>query len=156
IAEPDLLKRLRPVNPPLKTVDEYASDMEKVYAEVCAEPYRLRALRRRLAERYRADTDLQQESEWLRGEIRDLRAQRAVLQEERDRLAAEKAVAEQERDRVLAAVRELANALNAREEQVRERNARLAAIYASIMWKLYRGYAALTHSMRQVASELWQ
>jgi glycosyltransferase involved in cell wall biosynthesis len=156
IAEPDLLQQLRPVNPPIKTVDEYADEIEKVYAEVCAEPYRRRALRHRLAEQYRADADLQRESERLRGEICDLRAQRAVLQDERDRLAAEKAVAEQDRDQGLAAVRALEDALHAREEQLREHNARLAAIYASITWKLYRGYATLTHGMRQVASELWQ
>ena len=156
VAEPGLLERLRHVNPPMKTVDEYASDIEEVYAEVCAEPYRIRTLRRRLAEQYRVDTAFQQESERLRGEIRDLHAQRAVIQEERERLAAEKAAAEQERDRALAAVRELENILKAREEQVRERNARLDAIYASATWKLYRGYAALTHSMRQAVNELWR
>lgn len=138
VAEPGLLERLRHVNPPMKTVDEYASDIEEMYAEVCAESYRIRTLRRRLAEQYRVDTALQQESERLRGEIRGLHAQRAVLQEERDRLTAEKAATEQERDRALAAVRELENMLKAQEEQVRERNARLDAIYASMTWKLYR------------------
>jgi glycosyltransferase involved in cell wall biosynthesis len=156
IAEPGLLERLRHVNPPIKTVDEYARDIEEVYAEVCAEPHRIRTLRHRLATQYQAGTALQQESERLRREIRDLHAQRAVILEERDRLSAEKAATEQECDRALTTVRELENILRAREEQVRERNARLDAIYASTTWKLYRRYAALTHSMRQAVTELWR
>ena len=156
LTEPGLLERLRRVNPPIKTVEEYAGDVEEIYAEVCTEPYRIRALRRRLVEQYRADANLQQASERLRGEIRDRHRQRAVLREERDRLAAEKALAEQGRDQARAKVRELQNLLQAREGQVRERDARLAAIYASRTWKLYRGYAALVHALRHGANELWR
>ncbi|MBI3801788.1 MAG: glycosyltransferase [Deltaproteobacteria bacterium] len=156
IAEPGLLERLRHATPPMKKEDEYAREIEELYAEVCAEPYRTRTLRRRLAEQYRADSDRQQESERLRAEIRDFHAQRAVLQEERDCLHIAKVAAEQERDRALAAVRELADTLQMREEQVRARNTRLEAIYASTTWKFYCRYIALTHSMRQVANELWR
>jgi hypothetical protein len=68
----------------------------------------------------------------------------------------EKTVAEQDRDQALATVRGLENALNVREERVQERNVRLEAIYASLTWKLYRGYAILTHALRQRANELWR
>ena len=156
IAEPGLLDRLRAVNVPMKPVDEYAREVEAVYAEIRAEPYRIRALRHRLAEQYRAETDLQLDSERLREESGALRAQRAVMQEEQARLAAEKGVAEQERDRAQTTVRELESRLQTRAEEVKECNARLEAIYASLTWKLYRGYVILAYSLRQVANELWR
>jgi hypothetical protein len=65
-------------------------------------------------------------------------------------------MAGQDRDHAWARVQELQNMLKAREDQVKERSTRLEAIYASRTWKLYRGYAALTHSLRQVANELWR
>jgi hypothetical protein len=156
LVEPDLLDRLRQVNAPIKTVEEYASEIEGVYAEVRAEPYRLRTLRRRLVEQHRVDSNLQQETGRLRGEIHDLRAQRAIVQEERDCVAAERARVEQECDRARAMVRDSENRLKTRVEEVKERNVRLEAIYASTTWKFYRGYAALVHSLRQVANELWR
>jgi hypothetical protein len=153
LAEPGLVERLRPVNLQVKTVDEYARDMEAVYAEVCAEPYRLHALPQRLSVQYQMYLALQQESDRLQTELQELHAQQvAAVREERDRLGAEKALAERERDRALqerdqalATAQELEEILDTREEQLLERNERLEAIYASTTWKLYRGYAALVH-----------
>jgi len=156
IAEPGLLERLRPVNPPMKTVDEYARDIEEVYGEVCAKPYRVRSLRHRLTSQYQVGTVLRQEGERLHTEIHDLHGQHTVAQEEQDHLQVERAAAEQERDRALATVRELETTLKAREEQMKERNAQLDAVYASTTWKLYRGYAALRHSMRRAVADLWR
>jgi hypothetical protein len=142
LAEPGLVERLRSANPQVKTVDEYARDVEAVYAEVCAEPYRLHALPQRLSVQYQMYLALQQESDRLQTELQELRAQ----------LGAEKAQAERERDRALqereqalATAQELEEILDTREEQLLERNERLEAIYASTTWKLYRGYAALVH-----------
>jgi glycosyltransferase involved in cell wall biosynthesis len=145
ITEPGLSEQLREACPQVKTVSEYASDVEKVYAEVCAEPYRVRALRQRLVAQHQAAAALRQEHERLRAVIHDLRAQQTAVQDQRDRLSAEKALAEQERDRALATARELGDLVKTREDQLQERNARLNAIYASTTWKLYRGYAALVY-----------
>ncbi|MBI3301264.1 MAG: glycosyltransferase family 4 protein [Deltaproteobacteria bacterium] len=147
IAEPRLVEQLRDVDPQVKTVEEYAREIEGVYAEVCAGPYRVHSLQQRLAAQYRAYAALQQESERLRAALHELSTQYTAVQHHRDCLRAEKAAAEEERSRALATARELDGILNLREAQLCERNARLEAIYASTTWKLYRGYAALTHAL---------
>jgi predicted secreted protein len=156
ISEPGLVEQLRDVTPQVKTVDEYAKDIEELYTTITAEPYRVQALEQRLGTRYRAYTALQQgfqqETERLHAEIHDLRALCDAVQSQRDRLSAEKTLTEQERDQALqerdhalAAARELGDILDTREDQLLERNARLEAIYTSTTWKLYRGYATVTH-----------
>jgi hypothetical protein len=163
ISELGLIERLRSTDPQVKTVDEYASDIEERYTRITADLYRVQTLEQRLATQYRAYTALQQEfrqeTERLRAEVHQLSTQCDAAQAQRDRLGAEKALAEQERDhafeernralgerdRALTTARELEDILDLREDQLLERNARLEAIYASITWKLYRGYAALAH-----------
>lgn len=156
ISEPGLVERLRSTDPRIKTVDEYASDIEELYSRITTGPYRVQALEQRLDARYRASTTLQQEfqqeTERLRTAIHELRALCDTVQAQRDRLSVEKTLAEQERDcafqgrdRALAAARELEDILDTREDQLLERNARLEAIYTSTTWKLYRGYAALVY-----------
>jgi glycosyltransferase involved in cell wall biosynthesis/LmbE family N-acetylglucosaminyl deacetylase len=55
----------------------------------------------------------------------------------------ERALVEQGRDRALAAVRELGEALDDREKQLREKTVRLEEIYNSTTWKLYCSCAPL-------------
>ena len=145
LAEPDSLERLRAVDSPVKTMGAYAEEMEGMYAEICAPPYRLRSLQKNLAERYQVYTALSQEHEPLHAESLELGAQNTALQSERDRFSAEKLQAEQQRDQTVAAARELQDTLDARARELRERDARLTAIYASTTWKLYRYYTACLH-----------
>jgi len=147
--EPGLFERLRSVPTQVKTMEEYAHDMEAVYAEVCEPSYRVRALQQRLTTQHQEATTLQQENQQLEAEIQELRVQHTAVCEERNRLSEERIFAEEERKRALATMQELQNLLGNREEQLREKTARLEAIYASTTWKLYRGYAALRRFLVQ-------
>lgn len=139
--EPGLFERLRSMHTQVKTMEEYARDLEEVYAEVCDPSYRVRALQQRLIAQHKGATALQQENQQLEVEIQELRVQHAAVCEERNRLSEERTFAEEER--ALVTVQELQNLLGHREAQLREKTARLEAIYASTTWKLYCGYAAL-------------
>jgi glycosyltransferase involved in cell wall biosynthesis len=143
INKPDLVAQLRAVNPAVKTLEEYTKDIEGVYTEICAEPSRIPLLQKRLAEQYQFCSALLRENEQLRVETQELTTQNASLRFERDRLEVDRLQLGQERDRLLTIVQDLRAALAADEQRVRERDARLEAIYASLTWKLYRGYAAL-------------
>ena len=145
IAEPDFLERLPSVAPPVKTVEEYAGEMEALYTEIGAAPSRVQSLQKHLSERYQGYTALSQEHEKLRAEVSVLHPQTTTLQSERDHLNEEKLRAERERDLALATAQELSNALEAHENAIREREARLATIYASTTWKFYRCYVAFMH-----------
>jgi len=140
VAEPELVQRLRSVGPPIKTMEEYAGEMEELYTEICTVPSRLRSLQKSLTGQYQVHITLSQEYERLRAEVRDLSVQNAAFQSERDRLDGEKMQAEQERARIWATVQELQKVLEARAREIHGREARLAAIYASTTWKLYRYY----------------
>ena len=142
IAEPDLLERLQPVAPAVKTMEEYAGEMEGVYTQLCAAPDQVRSLQKSLLERCQMYTALSREHEHLHAEARELDAQNAALRSARDHFGADKLRIEQERDQALAAVQELGDALDLREREVQEQDACLMAIYASTTWKFYRCYAA--------------
>ena len=143
INEPDLVEQLRAVNPPVKTLEEYTKDIEGVYAEICAEPDRIPLLQKRLVEQHQFSRALLRENEQLRVATQELNTQNASLRIERDRLEVDKLQIGQERDCMLTTVQDLRAALAADEQRGRERDARLEAIYASLTWKLYRGYAAV-------------
>ena len=147
IAEPDFLERLRSSDPPMKTMAEYAGEMEAMYREISAAPYRLRSLQKHRAGQYQVYAAFSQEQERLRAEASALSTQNATLQSERDRLRREKLQAEQERDWILATAQELKSALATHDQEIRERDVRLNAIYASTTWKLYRCYAACVRSL---------
>ncbi|HJY84096.1 MAG TPA: glycosyltransferase [Candidatus Binatia bacterium] len=150
IAEPELLEQLRLVAPPIKTMGEYAGEMEEIYGKrVTASPSQLLSLQRKLVERHQANTVLSQEHERLRAEAAELATHVASLQVQQEQLSMEKHRAEQERDLALASAQELRKELAMRDQELREREARLAAIYASTAWKLYRGYAALRRILYQ-------
>jgi glycosyltransferase involved in cell wall biosynthesis len=142
IAEPELVQRLRPLNPSVKTMAKYAQEMEEMYRQLCAVPFQVPVLQKRLLEQYQIHTALSQEYERLRAEAQELEAQNVAARAEQEYLGAETLRMEQERDRVLATGQELNNALDLRERDLREHEARLAAIYASTTWKLYCSYAA--------------
>ncbi len=157
LAEPDLLERLRAVDPPIKTMEAYAEELEGMYAEICAPPHRLGSLQKNLLERYQAHAALSHEHKQLHAETLELGAQKTILQSERDRLSVDKLRAEQERDQALATVQELRDTLDAREMEMRERDVLLTAIYASTTWKLYRCYTACVHFLiRRPLSKLKQ
>src|SRR5262249_44886716 len=149
INEPGLVERLRSVHTPVKTMEEYARDIEEIYAEVCAPSYRMQTLQQRLVAQHKGVIALEQKSQRLETEVQELHVQHAAMCEERDRLSEERALAEQEREQALGTIRELQDLLSKREEQLQERSALLEAIYASTTWKLYRGYAALRHFLFQ-------
>jgi glycosyltransferase involved in cell wall biosynthesis len=71
------------------------------------------------------------------------------IQQERDEVTHERNQAQQERDRLSAQCQELGELLDVREEQLLERNTRLAAIYASTTWKVYRVYAVMVEYLVQ-------
>jgi len=122
---------------------DYARDIEEVYTEVSAPPYRVQALQQRLIVQQEVTTAVQQESRRLEGELQELRVQHAAVREEQNRLSEESTLAAQEQERALVTMRELQNLLGKREEQLRECTALLEAIYGSTTWKLYRSYAAV-------------
>jgi chromosome segregation ATPase len=101
-------------------------------------------------------TALSREYEQLNAEARELNAQNATLRSERDRLDTDKLRIEQERDQALAAVPELSSALDMCERELGDQNARLAAIYASTTWKLYRSYATSMNLVRRPLGKLKQ
>src|SRR5262249_57924823 len=107
----------------------------------CAARAVLPSVQKGLLERHRLHTALSGEYERLRSEAEELDAQNAALGAERDRLGADTLRLGQERDRALAAAAALGGTLDVREGALRDRDARLAAIYASTTWKLYRSYA---------------
>jgi len=130
------------VDPPVKTMEEYTGEMEDLYAEIRAAPSRVRSLQKSLTDQYHVYSTLAGEYKRLRAEAVELSTHNATLQSEQDRLGIEKLQAEQERDQALAVVQELREALDASAGEIHERDARLAAIYASTTWRLYRYYAA--------------
>jgi glycosyltransferase involved in cell wall biosynthesis len=141
VAEPELVQRLRPLNPGIKTMAEYGQEMEEMYTQLCTAPFQVQALQKSLLERYQTYTALSQEYEQLHAEAQELNMQNLVLCSERDRFSVDKLHIEQERDRALATAHELSSALDLCEKELYEQDARLAAIYASTTWKLYRSYA---------------
>jgi len=141
IAEPELAARLRAGAPAVKTMAAYAGELEGIYAQLCAAPSPVPALQKSLLERHQLYTALSREYEQLRTEAEELDTQNAALGAERDCLGADTLRLEQERDRALATAAELGGTLDVREGALRDRDARLAAIYASTTWKLYRSYA---------------
>lgn len=142
IAEPELVKRLRSVTPVVKTMEEYAGELEERYTQLCVTPSQIQSLQKNLLDRHQMYTALSQECAQLHAEAQELNAQNVALRSERDRLGTDKLWIEQERDQALAVVHELSGALDLRERDLRDRDARLTAIYASTTWKLYRSYAA--------------
>jgi glycosyltransferase involved in cell wall biosynthesis len=142
IAEPEFLERLRNGDASVKTPEEYAEEMETIYTELCTAPSRVRSLQEHLREWYQRHTALSQTHERLQAEVSTLYIQTAALQTERDHLYDERFLTEQERDLALTTVQELRNTLELHENAIRERDARLAAIYTSTTWKAYRCYAA--------------
>jgi len=141
IAEHGLVERLCPATPAIKTMEEYAGELEEMYTQLCLAPGEVPSLQKSLLERYHTYTALAQEYEQFQVEVRELGAQNATLSSERDRLGMDALRIEQERDQALAAGQELSNVLNRCEKDLHERDARLSAIYASTTWKLYRSYA---------------
>jgi glycosyltransferase involved in cell wall biosynthesis len=174
LTEPDLLETLRATRLHVKTPEEYARGVEAIYAEIVTEAAggSLFSAERRQTQATMAARhlvrDLSKENSTLRQECAALRAtqilagqERDHLQQERDHLQQEQARLQQEWDRMrqkqerlqqeyedaAATLRELADILDIREEQLLERDARLNAIYTSTTWKLYRGYAVLMNAL---------
>lgn len=142
IAEPELVNRLRSLTPVVKTTEEYAGELEEMYTQLCAAPLQVQSLQKTLRERQRMHTALSQEYAHIHAEARELSVQNVALRAERDRFDTDKLRIEQERDQALAVVHELRRALEMQERELRDRDARLTAIYASVTWRLYRFYAA--------------
>lgn len=143
IAEPELVKRLRSFQLTVKTTEEYGGELEEMYSQLRALPARMQSLQETLRERHRIYTTLSQVCAQLQAEAQELSVRNDALRSERDRLGAEKLRIEQERDQALAAVYEQREAVDLHEKDLRDQDARLAAIYASTTWKLYRSYAAI-------------
>jgi len=170
IAEPEIVKQLGAYETRVKTLDEYADDVENIYEAMLASPDRAQnqdisreawtSTRRLFLELSVEKTTLWRERERLSAEKALIEQERDYLRQERDRLRQERDRLRQERDRLLqeqtrilddrelirGAVQELGEILDIREEQLLERNARLDVIYASTTWKLYQAYETFVHS----------
>ncbi len=107
LEQPELYVQLQSRPPTVKTVAEYADDIETVYNELCTTPGVGATLPQRLVAQHHELLALQRQNERQHDELR------------------------------------------ATSQTLREREARLNAIYASTTWKLYRGYETclrtLTH-----------
>lgn len=123
LTEPELIDQLRVVNPQIKTVEEYARDMEGVYQEVTIEPRRSRLLRQQLTKQQQSSLALQE-----------------AFGAERDRYEAACRQIAHERTQAQITVEKLHRLLGEREAQLRARDARLEVIYGSTTWRLYRTY----------------
>ena len=167
VAEPDLLETLRADRPHVKTPEEYARDVEAIYAEIVMgapdgslfpaerrQPQAMMAARQLVRDLSEENSALRQQcarlqaTQILAGQERDhLQQERERLQQEWDRMRQERERLQQDYENTAATLRELEDILDVREEQLLERNARLEAIYASTTWKLYRGYTMLINSL---------
>jgi chromosome segregation ATPase len=171
IAEPDLLSRLGDYETPVKTPDEYAEEIESIYRELLVSfgqapgeetPREEWTPTRRLfleistakmtlwreSERLKANQALiTQERDYLRQERDHLLQERDRLRQERDRLLQEQTRILDDRELIRASAKEFEAILDIREDQLLERNARLEAIYASTTWKLYQAYETFVHSV---------
>jgi hypothetical protein len=171
IAEPELVRRLGDYETQVKTLDEYAEEIENIYGDLTVSVGRapgeetlgedwtptrrlfLELSTEKMAlwregERLKADHALiTQERDYLRQERDHLLQERDRLRQERDFLLQNQTLILQDRELVRSSVQELGELLDIREEQLLERNARLSAIYASTTWKLYQAYETLVHSV---------
>jgi glycosyltransferase involved in cell wall biosynthesis len=171
IAEPEMVKRLGAHETRVKTLDEYADDVEHIYDEMLASPGLVPSQdipREAWTSTRRLFLELSVEKTALWRERECLSAEKALIEQERDRLRQERDHLQQERDRlrqeqdrllqdhmliledrelVRASAKEFGELLDIREDQLLERNARLEAIYASTTWKLYQAYETLVHSV---------
>lgn len=171
IAEPDLVRRLGEYETQMKTMDEYADDVENIYQEMTVSPDRVQSqdipqeawtpTRRLFLELSLEKTALYAEKTALWRERECLSAEKALVEQERNRLQQERDRLQEERDRLLqeltliledrelvrSVAKEFEAILDIREDQLLERNARLEAIYASTTWKLYQAYETVVHSV---------
>lgn len=143
LSEPELLNRLHTgaVETPVKPLEVYAEEIERVYREVSTQegaqaPQRLASVRQVVAELSAENALLRQEHARLQEMLRVGEQERQHLQQERDRL-------QREQQDTLTMLREQQETLRLRERELAEQRVRLAAIYASTTWKLYCGYAFL-------------
>jgi glycosyltransferase involved in cell wall biosynthesis len=150
IEQPDLLARLRKENPTVRTVEEYASDMEVVYAEIGAAQFRAPVLRQRLAKQYQAMTVLQGETQQLQERLTVQQARCALLEQQlADRTVEQQRIVE-ERDLALTSAQVATDALRMTETALRERDVRLNGIYGSTTWRFYRIYEACSRYLTQI------
>lgn len=143
LEQPELLPRLRDPRPQIKSVAEYAGEIEAVYRGIGSDAFRAQTLRQRTMEQYEKLTTLQRQTSEDQVTIADLRARQEAMAQQVAQLTEDRQDTIQARDRALADVRSLTSRLQEREAEVQEREARLNAIYASTTWKLYRVYLAL-------------
>ncbi|MCS6926811.1 MAG: glycosyltransferase [Candidatus Binatia bacterium] len=143
LTEPGLLARLRTgaVETPVKSLEAYAEEIERVYREV-SESEEAR-IRQRLARVRQVVAELSAENAVLRQEHARLQQALRMSEQERQRLQQERDQLQREQQHTLTVLRYQEEALRVRERALEEQHARLAAIYASTTWKLYRGYAFL-------------
>lgn len=147
LAEPQLLDRLRAgaVETPVKSLEVYAEEIEGVYSTVSTlkgaqTPQRLSSVRQVVAELSAEAFLLRQEHARLQQGLRASEQERHRLQQERDQL-------QREQQHTLTVLRHREGTLGLRERELEEHRVRLAAIYASTTWKLYRGYAFLRDTL---------
>jgi glycosyltransferase involved in cell wall biosynthesis len=139
VENPDLLARLREPRPRVRTVAEYAEEMEAIYQEVCSDAFRVAVLQQRLATHRQTIVELRRWNTALQTKLETERAQYAATEAQR---SCEAAKLTRERDEARAALHE-------KECQLQEHQMRLQAIYQSTTWRLYNFYVAFGHAMQR-------
>ncbi len=154
LTEPGLWARLHAhaTETQVKTLEAYTEEIEQVYVAVrnnakCRGEAQAGTDLHRLTATRHVVVGLSRENMSLRREHTRCHQALAVSEQERLRLQQEREQVQQEWERTLSALRRQEELLGAREAELQQYSARLAAIYASTTWKLYQGYAFLRDSL---------
>lgn len=143
IDDPELAKSLANSSTQVRTPDEYATDIEAIYAEICSGSLRTTVLQERLARHYQSRVALQQESEQQQAALQEWSRQKAAWEQQAEELATENATLRQTCEQSTATAAALTDRLHIAEAKAQEYETRLNAIYASTTWRWYLGYATL-------------
>jgi glycosyltransferase involved in cell wall biosynthesis len=143
INDPELAKSLSNSPTQVRTPDEYATDIEAIYAEVCTGSLRTTVLQERLARQYQLRAALQQESEQQQAALKEWNTRKTDWEKQAEAFETESATLRQTCEHSAAATATLTDRLHIAEARAQEYEKRLTAIYTSTTWKCYRGYETL-------------
>lgn len=143
IEEPEIAKSLSNLPTQVRTPDEYATDIEVIYAEICSGSLRASLLQERLARQYQLRAALQQENEQQQAALKEWNMRKAAWEKQAEAFVTESATLRQTCEHSTATTSALIDRLHAADARVQEYEKRLNAIYTSTTWKCYRGYETL-------------
>lgn len=143
LEDPEKAKSLSLSSLQVRTPDEYATDIETIYTEICASSVRTSVLQERLARQYQRQIALRDENQRQHADLRAWGMQKAAWEQQAEGLSAENMTLRQTCEQSAVTVAALTDRLHITEAKAQEYETRLNAIYASTTWKCYLGYETL-------------